>query len=194
MEGRISWFLWSCGRKLRVPLELCGGLGDPLVFPQEVRSAFELRGEPWDSSHVTAGMSRASSRVEAGTSEFLSISDINLGVSVEFEQGSQASSCVETWNSACLSSCEWGVRPLVELDLEPAAFSGGCNRGVSALSCCDSILMVPFELVQGHQALSRVDGEITVFGTVAQPTRVPVEFQCETGLLLRCDGNFGIPF
>ena len=139
-------------------------------------------------------MSRASSRVEAGTSGFLSISDINLGVSVEFEQGSQASSCVEAWNSACLSSCEWGVRPLVELDLEPAAFSGGCNRGVSALSCCDSILMVPFELVQGHQALSRVDGEITVFGTVAQPTRVPVEFQCETGLLLRCDGKVRNPF
>ena len=33
-------------------------------------------------------MSRASSRVEAGTSEFLSISDIDLGVSVEFAQGS----------------------------------------------------------------------------------------------------------
>ena len=42
VEGRISWFLWSCGRKLRVPFELCGDLGDPLVFPQEVRSAFEL--------------------------------------------------------------------------------------------------------------------------------------------------------
>ena len=145
-------------------------------------------------SRVTAGMNRASSQVPEGASGFLSISDINLGASVQSEQGRQALSCVEAWNSACLSSCEWGVRPLVELDLEPAAFSGGCNRGVSALSCCDSILMVPFELVQGHQALSRVDGEITVFGTVAQPTRVPVEFQCETGLLLRCDGKVRNPF
>ena len=85
---------------------------------------------------------------------FLSISDIDLGVSAEFEQERQASSCVEAWNSACLSSCEWGVRPLFELDLETVAFSGGCNRGVSALSCCDSIHLVPFELVQGHQALS----------------------------------------
>ena len=42
VDGRISWFLWNCGGKLRVPLELCGDLGDPLVFPQEVRSAFEL--------------------------------------------------------------------------------------------------------------------------------------------------------
>ena len=26
IEGRISWFLSSCGRKLRVPIELCQGL------------------------------------------------------------------------------------------------------------------------------------------------------------------------
>ena len=50
-------------------------------------------------------MNRASSRVEVETSGFLSISDIDLGVSVEFEQGSQALSFVEAWNSACLSSC-----------------------------------------------------------------------------------------
>ena len=45
-----------------------------------------------------------------------------------------------------------------------------------------------------NKALSRVDGEIGVFGIVVRPTRFPVEFQCETGLLLRCDGNVGIPF
>ena len=56
------------------------------------------------------------------------------------------------------------------------------------------ILGVPFESVQGYQALSRVDGEISAFGIVARPTRVPVEFQCETGLLLRGNGNVGIPF
>ena len=56
------------------------------------------------------------------------------------------------------------------------------------------ILGIPFESVQGRQALSRVDGEIGDFGIMALPTRVPVEFQCETGLLLRCDGNVGIPF
>ena len=95
---------------------------------------------------------------------------------------------------ACLSSCEWGVRPLVELDLEPAAFSGGCTRGVSATSYWVSILRVTFESVPGHQALSGVDVEIDVFGIVARPTRVPVEFQYETGLHLRCNGNIGIPF
>lgn len=38
---------------------------------------------------------RASSRVEAGTSVFLSISDIDLRISLVFEQGSQASFYVE---------------------------------------------------------------------------------------------------
>ena len=42
----------------------------------------------------------------------------------EFEQESQASSCVEEWNSACLSSCSRGDRPLVELCVEPAGLCG----------------------------------------------------------------------
>ena len=46
----------------------------------------------------------------------------------------------------------------------------------------------------GHQALSRVDGEIGVFGIVARSMRVSLEFQCDTSLLLSCDGNVGIPF
>ena len=69
-------------------------------------------------------MNRASSRVEAGTSGLFSISDIDRRVAVELEQESQASSCVEEWNSACLSSCSRGDRPLVELYLEPVAVSG----------------------------------------------------------------------
>ena len=139
-------------------------------------------------------MSRASYQVEVGTSGFLSISDIYLGLSVESGQGRQSWSCVEAWNSACLLSCECGVRPLVELDLEPAAFSRGYNWGVSAPLCCDSILGVLFELVQGHQTLSRVDGKIGVFGIVARPTRVPDEFQCEPRSLLKCDRNVRISF
>ena len=39
-----------------------------------------------------------------------------------------------------------------------------------------------------------MDGEIGVFQNVAQPSRLPLEFQCETDLLLRCDGKVGIPF
>ena len=153
-----------------------------------------MREAPQDSYRIAAGMSRTSSRVVAGTSGFLSISDIDLGVSVDVEQGRQSWSCVEAWNSACLSSCEWGVRPLVELDLESVALSRGCNHCVSAPSCCDSILGVPFESVQGHQALCRVDGEIRVYWIVPQPMRVPLQFQGKTDLLLRGDRDVGIPF
>ena len=78
--------------------------------------------------------------------------------------------------------------------MEPEAFDGGCNRGVSGPSYCDLILGGTFESVQGHQALSQVDGEIGDFGILARPMRVSLEFQCDTSLLLSCDGNVGIPF
>ena len=127
--------------------------GNRSCLHREVRSPFELRGAPWDSSHITAGMNRASSLVEAGTLGFLSISDIELGVSVELEEGSQAWSFFEARNPTCLSSGSWGVRPLVELYLEPAAFSGGCIQGVIAPSCCDFIVGVTFEEVPGNRDL-----------------------------------------
>ena len=62
--------------------------------------------------NIAAGMNRASSRIEVGTSGFLSISDIDFRVSAELEQESQASSYVEVRNSACLSSCSWAVHGL----------------------------------------------------------------------------------
>ena len=99
-------------------------------------------------------MNRASSRHEMGTSVFLSISDFDRRVSAELEQESQASSCVEEWNSACLLSCSQRDRTLVKLYMEPVAFSRLCNWGVSAPSCCDFILRVTFEEVTGHRDLS----------------------------------------
>ena len=106
MEGRISLLLWSYGGSLRFLSSCAGTLGTHSCFVGEVRSAFLLRGAPRDSYHIAVGMNRASSRVEAGTSGFLSISDTDLTVSVEFKQGRQASSCVEALNSAFLLSCE----------------------------------------------------------------------------------------
>ena len=113
-------------------MELGGALGTPLGLVQ------------W---------TRASSRVEVGTSGFLTISDFDCRVSVELEQESQASSCVEEWNSLCLSSCSRGDGPLVELYLEPANFPGLCNWGVSASSCCDFIHKVTFKEVSGNRVL-----------------------------------------
>ena len=88
---------------LRGPLELCVDLADSKCLLREVRSPLVLRGAHRDSSRITAGMNRASCRVEEGTSGFLSISDFDSSISAELEQESQASSCVEKWKSACLS-------------------------------------------------------------------------------------------
>ena len=81
--------------------------------------------------------------------------------------------------SGLLSSCIWNLW----LFLEDAT-------GVSVP------LGVETQYSEFHstQALSRVDGEMGVFGIVTEPTRFPVECQGETGLLLSCDGNVGIPF
>ena len=102
-------FHGSCGvvlGSLGFLLSCVGTWSTHLCFLREVRSAFKLRGAPRDSSRITAGMNRASSRVEEGTSGILSISDIHLEVSVEFEQGRQDSSYLQTLNLACLLSCE----------------------------------------------------------------------------------------
>ena len=40
MQGRISWFAWSCGGKLRVHLMLHVVLGDLLVSPQGIQISF----------------------------------------------------------------------------------------------------------------------------------------------------------
>ena len=136
---------------------------------------------------------RASSPVESGTSEFLSCSDMDLRVCLQFQTGSQVSTCVEAWNSAFLSSCQRGFRPPVELNWGPGVFLEFAT-GLSGLPlCCDCILKFPFESEQGIQDLSLVDGEIFVFRTVERPL-VPFQFQVETGLLLRGDGDIVIPF
>ena len=62
------------------------------------------------------------------------ISDSDRRVPADWGQESQASSCVEAWNSACLSRCPRGERPLVELSLEPGVFVRTMH-GKTAPSC-----------------------------------------------------------
>ena len=66
--------------------------------------------------------------------------------------------------------------------------------GLSGLpSCRELILWVTFQSSQGNEALSQVDGDIRVFSNSGTTHGVPLEFRGETGLLLMCDGNVGIP-
>ena len=62
-----------------VPLELRVDLGDCSCLLRKVRSPLALQGAPWDYLRIAVGMNRASSRVEAGTSGFLSKSDSFAG-------------------------------------------------------------------------------------------------------------------
>ena len=113
---------------------------------------------------------RASSPVEVETSGFLSCSDVNLGVCLQFQTGSQASTCVEAWNFTFPSSCKRGFRPPVEFNWRPGAFLEFATEVSFLPSCCELIPGVPFELVQRNQALSRVDGEIRVSPIVVRPS------------------------
>ena len=124
----------------------------------------------------------------------LSISDSEHRVPTELGQESQASSCVEEWNSTGLSSCSPDNRPLVELCVEPAVLSGRC-MGVSVpLRFLPSYTGLPSKRYPAFRFLSRADQEIRVFRRVAPTTRLHLEFPRETGLILRCAGKAGNPF
>ena len=132
---------------------------------------------------------RASSRVEAGTLGFIYISDSDRTVPAELGQESQAFSCVEERKSACLSSSSRDDRPLVDLVWNLRTMHGG----VSTPSCCAFIHRFPLKRCPGIEFLLRADREIRVFPHVAPPTSLRLEFPSETGLILRCAGNFGTP-
>ena len=169
MQVRILWLAWSCGGSLGFLSSCVSTWGTCSHLLREVRSPLVFRGAPRDSSCRVAGLNRASSRVEAGTSVFLSISDIDRGVPAELKQGSQASSSVEARNSTCLSSCSWGVGPLVELYLEPDAFSGGCNRGVSARHVVISSLELHSKRFPGIRTYLEWTGKSVSFGMWHDP-------------------------
>ena len=125
-----------------------------------------------------------------GCSPFLTLNR----VPTELGQESQASSCVEEWNSTGLSSCSPDNRPLVELCVEPAVLSGRC-MGVSVPLCfLPSYTGLPSKRYPAFRFLSRADQEIRVFRHVAPPTSLRLEFLLETDLNLRCTRKVGNPF
>ena len=113
--GSFSWCLWE----VRNTVYWDGPLGTPLGSVQ------------WK---------RASSRIEAGTSVFLSCSEVVLNVCMTFQTGSQVLSYVEAWNSAFLSSCQTGFRPPGELNLGTGALFELATGASELPSCCELIL------------------------------------------------------
>ena len=184
-------FLGFCGfvvGNVRLLSSCVGTWGTLSCFLREVRSAFELRGAPRDSSCIAARMNRASSRVEVRTSWFLSISDIDLRFLWNLNRGgrphlvlrlgTRLPSRVVNRMSGLLSSCIWNLWLFLE-----DATRVSVPLGVA----------IQYLGFHSNQTLSRVNGEVGVFRIVTRPTRFPVEFQCETDLL-SCDVNVGIAF
>ena len=73
-------------------------------------------------------------------------------------------------------------------------FSGRCPGVSVPLRVVSSSTGLHSKRCPGIGFLSRGDWEIGVFRNVAPPTRLHLEFLRETGLILRCDRNVGIPF
>ena len=96
---------------------------------------------------------------------FLSRGDRDLGVPTYFQQGTQALSHVEAWNSTFFLSCKRVVRLPVELRLGTWALSRVATGESDLPLCYERKLGVPFESLQENQALYRVEGELTVIST-----------------------------
>ena len=108
-EGRISWLFSSCSKKLEVPLQLRWGPQGPALVSQESPVCMRVtRGLSVFLSRQSQGL--GPHRAEASTSGFLSRADMDLGVPMEFPQGSLSSSHVETCKYTFLLSCNNSVK------------------------------------------------------------------------------------
>ena len=94
---------------------------------------------------------------------------MDLRVPMEFQQGSQASSHVETFKSAFLSSCQSSVRLPVELTWGFVAFSLGATGLSQVPYCFESMHGVTVDSVQRNQVDLEWKGTSQSFCIVAQP-------------------------
>ena len=136
---------------------------------------------------------RASSRGEAGTSGFLSVSDSNRRVPAELGQESQASSCLRTGSPLASRVAQGSQAPR-------RAVCGTCgcfqtmHGGVSAPSCCAFTHRVAFKEGSGHRVLLRTGPGNRGRSACGSTHVARLEFLRETGLILRCARKAGNPF
>ena len=82
-----------------------GDLRDPLVLPQRSQVSVRVARGTW--GFLSSRCPRIGPCLEFSW-------ETHLGLPIKVQLGSQDSSGIEAWNSAFLSSCQRGVRPLVE--------------------------------------------------------------------------------
>ena len=140
-----------------------GDLRDPLVGALEKSCIHASCEGPFGIPLKSQVGLRSSSGFEAGTSVFHSFADMDFGVLVGFPQGSQASSRVETFTSALLSTWKSSVSHPVRLTYGSVAFSRGAT-GLSHLPLClELFLGVTVESVQGSQVYLEFIGTLGSF-------------------------------
>ena len=84
VEGIISWFFFSCARKLGVPLELLLEPQGPACDASGKSSLHAPCEGPFGIPLQSVPCPRSSSAAEATTSGLLSRADMDLGVPIEF--------------------------------------------------------------------------------------------------------------
>ena len=87
IEGRISWFFSSCGRKLGVPLQSRWGPQGPTRVASGKASLHASCEGPLRITVQSVPDPRSSSTTQAATSGFLSIADMDLGFLWHFHRG-----------------------------------------------------------------------------------------------------------
>ena len=113
--------------------------------------------------------------------------------SAELGQESQASSCLRKGTPLASRVAHGGLRPLVELCVEPAGLCGPCTGLAVPLRVVPSPTGLPSKRGPGLGSFSRADRGIG--RSACGPTHVArLEFPRETGLILRCAGKAGNPF
>ena len=89
VEGIISWFFSSCGRKRGVPLEFRRGPQGPVRVALEKSGLFLSCEGHVEIPLESLAMNRAVSRIQSGNSVFLYSEDRDLGLPISVQLGSQ---------------------------------------------------------------------------------------------------------
>ena len=169
VEEGLSRSFSGCGRKPSFPSTSAGDLRELPRLP--------LRGE---GCYGVGGASRDSAGFGAMEEDLISRGGRNLRLPLLFglqpqgqcRVGTGESGLVlsEEGNSACLSCCSGGFRPLIEHCVEPAGFSVGCTGVSVPLRVVPSPTGLPSKRCPGIGFFSRADREIGVVQHVAPPT------------------------
>ena len=156
----------------RVPMRTSGNRSCSL---RDIRPPFKLRGPPGIPLESQQG-NKASSQVEAGNSGLLSSCDKDHGFLSSFKRGVRPR-LVLRHRTRLSSRVVKGVSDTCRVELGILGFFYRCNKESDLALYCKGIFRVPFKLLQGYQALSRVEGDLGVLYTSSRKRGVPVKFQ-----------------